>query len=68
MLIVQCGCLEFGGGSLFSDLSFGFVRFVSMSQSDRLELFFSFVEFVFRRGCWSLLYHCANFGLIFFLI
>jgi hypothetical protein len=35
---------------LFFELSFGLVRFVSMSQSDRQELLFfsfSFVEFVF---------------------
>lgn len=30
------------GGSFFPESSFGFVRFVSMSQSDSPELFFSF--------------------------
>jgi len=29
---------------------------------------FSFVEFVLRRGYWPLLFRCAHFGLIFFLI
>jgi hypothetical protein len=55
---------------LFSELSFGLVWFVSMSQSDRQELLiflFPLLSF-FRRGCWSLLYRCAYFGFIFFLI
>jgi hypothetical protein len=67
---VQCGGLEFGGDSLFSELSFGLVRFVSMSQSDRQELLIFLFPLLslFRRGCWSLLYRCAYFGFIFFSI
>ena len=43
VLVVQCGDrwgVGVGGSSFFPELSFGFVRFVSMSQYDRQELFF----------------------------
>jgi hypothetical protein len=68
---VQCRGLELVVATLFllfSELNFGFVQSVSMSQFDRLEFFFLFVKFVFWCGCWSLLYRCAHFGFIFFLI
>jgi len=50
-LTVQCGGLEsevvLFFFFFFSELSFDFMQFVSMSQSNRLELFFSFLLSLF---------------------